>query len=113
MTAACQHITPPPPLLWCPLPAIFCLQLLLPPGYLAGVYAVMRAAGVVCVADEVQTGFGRTGRMWGFEHQGVVPDIVTLGKPMGEWCEVANLCMHAQLGSQAEGEGADEWMVCA
>jgi 4-aminobutyrate aminotransferase-like enzyme len=57
---------------------------MLPPGYLQAVYREMRAAGVVCVADEVQTGFGRTGRMWAFEEQGVVPDIVTMGKPMGE-----------------------------
>ena len=44
----------------------------------------MRAAGGVCVADEVQTGFGRAGeRFWMFETQDVVPDIVTLGKPIG------------------------------
>ena len=44
----------------------------------------MRAAGGVCVADEVQTGFGRIGEhFWGFELDGVVPDIVTLGKPIG------------------------------
>jgi 4-aminobutyrate aminotransferase-like enzyme len=43
----------------------------------------MRAAGVVCIADEVQTGFGRCGAMWAFQLQGVVPDAVTLGKPMG------------------------------
>ena len=44
----------------------------------------MRAAGGVCVADEVQVGFGRIGEhFWGFELDGVVPDIVTLGKPIG------------------------------
>lgn len=59
------------------------VQLFLPPGYLAAVYDVMHAAGVVCVADEVQTGFGRTGSMWCFTQHGVVPDIVTMGKPMG------------------------------
>ena len=43
-----------------------------------------RAAGGVCIADEVQVGFGRVGsHFWGFETQGVVPDIVTLGKPIG------------------------------
>jgi hypothetical protein len=60
----------------------------LPPGYLSAVYGVMRDAGVTCIADEVQTGFGRTGLMWAFTQQGVVPDIVTLGKPMGEWLMV-------------------------
>jgi 4-aminobutyrate aminotransferase-like enzyme len=55
-----------------------------PPGYLAAVYRHVRAAGGVCIADEVQTGYGRIGtHFWGFEQQGVVPDIVVLGKPIG------------------------------
>jgi alanine-glyoxylate transaminase / (R)-3-amino-2-methylpropionate-pyruvate transaminase len=55
-----------------------------PRGYLAGVYGMVRAAGGVCIADEVQTGFGRTGtHYWGFETQGVVPDIVTMAKGIG------------------------------
>ncbi len=59
-------------------------QIILPPGYLSEAYAAVRAAGGVCVADEVQTGFGRAGtHFWMFETQGVVPDIVTLGKPIG------------------------------
>jgi 4-aminobutyrate aminotransferase-like enzyme/Ser/Thr protein kinase RdoA (MazF antagonist) len=59
-------------------------QIILPPGYLREAYAVVREVGGVCVADEVQTGFGRAGQyFWAFESQGVVPDIVTLGKPIG------------------------------
>jgi 4-aminobutyrate aminotransferase-like enzyme/Ser/Thr protein kinase RdoA (MazF antagonist) len=59
-------------------------QILLPPGYLAAVYERVRAAGGLCIADEVQVGFGRLGsQFWGFELQGVVPDIVVLGKPIG------------------------------
>jgi 4-aminobutyrate aminotransferase-like enzyme/Ser/Thr protein kinase RdoA (MazF antagonist) len=59
-------------------------QVVLPDGYLEAAYAHARAAGAVCIADEVQVGFGRVGRaFWGFELQGVVPDIVTLGKPIG------------------------------
>jgi len=55
-----------------------------PAGYLARVYAAVRDAGGVCIADEVQIGFGRMGtHFWGFETQGVVPDIVTMGKPIG------------------------------
>jgi 4-aminobutyrate aminotransferase-like enzyme/Ser/Thr protein kinase RdoA (MazF antagonist) len=55
-----------------------------PPGYLASAWQRVRDAGGLCVADEVQAGFGRTGAFeWGFEQQEVVPDIVTLGKPMG------------------------------
>ena len=59
-------------------------QIVLPPGYLADVYRHVRAAGGVCIADEVQTGLGRIGtHFWAFEDQGVVPDIVVLGKPIG------------------------------
>jgi 4-aminobutyrate aminotransferase-like enzyme/Ser/Thr protein kinase RdoA (MazF antagonist) len=58
-------------------------QIILPTGYLTASYAAVRAAGGVCVADEVQTGFGRAGtHFWMFATQGVVPDIVTLGKPI-------------------------------
>jgi len=59
-------------------------QVELAPGYLDAAYAHVRAAGGLCIADEVQTGFGRMGsHFWGFETQGVVPDVVTLGKPIG------------------------------
>jgi len=59
-------------------------QIVFPPGYLAEVYKYVRAAGAVCIADEVQVGFGRLGtHFWGFETQGVAPDIVVLGKPIG------------------------------
>jgi 4-aminobutyrate aminotransferase-like enzyme len=59
-------------------------QIVFPPGYLADAYAHVRAAGGVCIADEVQVGFGRLGtHFWGFETQGVTPDIVVLGKPIG------------------------------
>ncbi len=59
-------------------------QIELPAGYLQEVYAYVRTAGGLCIADEVQVGFGRMGRhFWGFETQDVTPDIVVLGKPMG------------------------------
>ncbi|WP_051897641.1 aminotransferase class III-fold pyridoxal phosphate-dependent enzyme [Sciscionella sediminilitoris] len=59
-------------------------QVELAEGYLAAAYAHAREAGALCIADEVQCGFGRVGEhMWAFERHGVVPDIVTLGKPIG------------------------------
>ena len=59
-------------------------QIVPPGGYLAAAFEHVRAAGGVCIADEVQVGFGRVGsHFWAFEAQGVVPDIVTLGKPIG------------------------------
>jgi 4-aminobutyrate aminotransferase-like enzyme/Ser/Thr protein kinase RdoA (MazF antagonist) len=57
---------------------------LLPDGYLAEAYARVRAAGALCIADEVQVGYGRLGEwFWGFEQQGAVPDIITIAKAMG------------------------------
>ena len=59
-------------------------QIIPPPGYLKSVYQKVRAAGGICIADEVQTGLGRLGDFYfGFEQQGVIPDIVVLGKPIG------------------------------
>jgi len=59
-------------------------QIVFPPNYLAEAYRHVRAAGAVCIADEVQVGFGRLGtHLWGFETQNVIPDIVVLGKPIG------------------------------
>ena len=79
-------------------PAAFYLDLILasngilvpPPGYLAAVFEKVRSAGGLCVADEVQSGFGRTGdHFWGFSAHDVVPDIVTLGKPIGNGFSMA------------------------
>lgn len=59
-------------------------QVVYPPGYLQAAYAMVRAKGGICIADEVQCGFGRVGSaFWAFETQGVVPDIVVMGKPIG------------------------------
>ena len=59
-------------------------QLILPKGFLKKAFDLVRAAGGVCIADEIQIGFGRVGsHFWGFETHGVVPDIVTMGKSMG------------------------------
>jgi 4-aminobutyrate aminotransferase-like enzyme len=59
-------------------------QVVFPPHYLAEAYRHVRAAGAVCIADEVQVGFGRLGtHFWGFQTQSVVPDIAVFGKPIG------------------------------
>lgn len=59
-------------------------QIILPPGFLKAAYEHARGLGAVCIADEVQTGMGRAGsHFWMFETQGVVPDIVSIGKPIG------------------------------
>jgi len=59
----------------------------MPPGYLQETYKYVRNAGGLCIADEVQTGFGRTGdSFWGFENHDVTPDIVTMAKGIGNGC---------------------------
>lgn len=80
-------------------------QIPLPPGYLAQVYTRVRAAGGVCIADEVQTGCGRPGtHFWAFEAQSVVPDIVTIGKPIGNGHPLAAvLCTRAVADAFANG----------
>ena len=66
-----------------PLPSVGG-QIIPPAGYLKDVYTRVRAAGGVCIADEVQTGLGRLGEFyWGFEQQDVQPDVVVIGKPLG------------------------------
>jgi len=77
-----------------------------PPGFLAEAAAAIRAEGGLFLADEVQPGFARTGgHMWGFQRHGVVPDMVSLGKPMGNGYPVAGLVMRpeviAEFGAKA------------
>merc|ERR1711862_1024447 len=65
-------------------------SVVLPDGYLKRVYEHVRNAGGLCISDEVQTGFGRLGtHFWGFEKNGVVPDIVTMAKSIGNGTPLA------------------------
>ncbi len=71
-----------------------------PDGYLAEVYRHVRAAGGLGIADEVQTGFGRTGEhFWGFELQGVIPDIVTMAKGIGNGAPLAAVVTTPQIAA--------------
>lgn len=75
-------------------------QVVLPNGYLGKVYETIREAGGVCIADEVQVGFGRVGsHMWAFQTyaENIVPDIVTLGKPIGNGHPVAAVVTTAEI----------------
>jgi len=76
-----------------------------PEGYLQIVYEQVRAAGGVCIADEVQTGFGRTGtHFWGFETQGVIPDIVTMAKGIGNGCPLAAVVTTPKIAQSLVGK---------
>ena len=69
-----------------------------PAGFLQPAVAAIRAAGGVFIADEVQPGFGRTGdAMWGFQRHGLVPDMVSMGKPMGNGYPVAGLVLQPEV----------------
>lgn len=75
-------------------------QLPLPQGYLKKAYQYVKEAGGVCIADEVQVGFGRVGeKFWGFELQDVVPDIVVLGKPIGNGHPLAALVVTEEIAN--------------
>lgn len=79
---------------------------LLPEGYLAEVYARVRAAGGLCIADEVQVGFGRMGSsFWGFEQSGVIPDIVTIAKPMGNGFPIGGVITSKRIADQLATQG--------
>jgi len=69
-------------------------------GFLTAATNIVRAAGGVTIADEVQVGFGRVGtHFWAFETQGVVPDIVTLGKPIGNGHPMAAVVTTAEIAA--------------
>ncbi|OOY32162.1 aminotransferase class III-fold pyridoxal phosphate-dependent enzyme [Thioclava sp. F36-6] len=69
-----------------------------PRGFLKGAVDAAHAAGAVYIADEVQSGFGRTGdALWGFQRHDVVPDLVTMGKPMGNGYPVAGVAVRPEL----------------
>jgi 4-aminobutyrate aminotransferase-like enzyme/Ser/Thr protein kinase RdoA (MazF antagonist) len=82
-------------------------QIVFPRGYLAEAYRHVRAAGGVCIADEVQVGFARLGtHFWGFETQNVVPDIVVLGKPIGNAFPLAAVVTTPEI-AEAFGNGME------
>lgn len=75
-----------------------------PDNYLEHVYEHVRAAAGLCIADEVQAGFGRTGtHYWGFETQGVIPDIVTMAKGIGNGCPLGAVVTTQKIAQTLTG----------
>ena len=78
----------------------------LPDGYLADVYGAMRACGGLCIADEVQVGYGRLGHwFWGFEQQGVLPDIVVTAKAAGNGYPLGAVVTSSETADRYRTEG--------
>ncbi|CAG2121842.1 unnamed protein product, partial [Medioppia subpectinata] len=82
-------------------------QVVLPHHFLKTAYKYVREAGGVCIADEVQVGFGRTGHMWAFETQDVVPDIVTIGKPIGNGHPIACVVTTPEIARSFQNIGTE------
>jgi 4-aminobutyrate aminotransferase-like enzyme/Ser/Thr protein kinase RdoA (MazF antagonist) len=78
----------------------------LPDGYLTAVYDAVRRTGGVCIADEVQVGYGRLGEFfWGFEQQGAVPDIITIAKGMGNGQPLGAVICRPEIAESFAAEG--------
>jgi 4-aminobutyrate aminotransferase-like enzyme/Ser/Thr protein kinase RdoA (MazF antagonist) len=78
----------------------------LPKGYLQSVYQKIRERGGVCIADEIQVGYGRLGHyFWGFEEQDVVPDIITMAKGMGNGHPLGAVITRREIAEALEAEG--------
>jgi len=74
-----------------------------PPGYLAGVAEICAAAGALLLVDEVQTGFGRTGKLFAIEHSGVTPDLLILAKSIAAGVPMGAVAIHERHGPLPTG----------
>ena len=79
-------------------------QIPFPQGYLAKSFELIRNVGGLCITDEVQVGFGRLGsKMWAFEEHGVIPDIVVMGKPIGNGHPMAAVFTTKEIADSFKG----------
>jgi len=77
----------------------------LPPGYLAALRTRCHERGMLMILDEAQTGMGRTGSMFAFERDGIVPDILTLSKTLGAGLPLAAVLTTDEIEQQAHERG--------
>jgi 2,2-dialkylglycine decarboxylase (pyruvate) len=76
-----------------------------PPGYFQAVRQACQERGMLLIFDEAQTGLGKTGKMFGFQHEGVVPDIMALSKHFGGGVPVSAVCTTAEIAKRAVANG--------
>ncbi|WP_344450916.1 4-aminobutyrate--2-oxoglutarate transaminase [Actinocorallia aurantiaca] len=75
------------------------------PGFLPALDRFAKENGIVFIADEIQTGFGRTGRLFASEHEGIVPDLVTTAKGIAGGLPLAAVTGRADLMDSVHGGG--------
>ncbi|MEK6986779.1 MAG: acetyl ornithine aminotransferase family protein, partial [Candidatus Thermoplasmatota archaeon] len=80
-----------------------------PAGWLDRIGKIAKDHGILFIADEVQTGFGRTGKMWGIEHSKVVPDIMTMAKSMGSGVPVSAAVFRADMDYKESGKHSNTY----
>lgn len=76
-----------------------------PPGFVKAVRDMCHARGMLLIMDESQTGLGKTGKMWGHQHEDVVPDIMTVSKHLGAGLPISAVCTTAEISARAVGNG--------
>jgi 2,2-dialkylglycine decarboxylase (pyruvate) len=76
-----------------------------PPGFVARLKAMCAERGMLLILDESQTGLGKTGRMWGHQHEDVVPDIITVSKHFGAGLPISAVCTTAEIADRATAAG--------
>jgi len=76
-----------------------------PPGYVSALRDLCRQYGMLFIMDESQTGLGKTGRMWGHQHEDIVPDIITVSKHFGAGLPVSAVCTTADIADRAAANG--------
>jgi 2,2-dialkylglycine decarboxylase (pyruvate) len=76
-----------------------------PPGYVRALRDLCHDYGMLLIMDESQTGLGKTGRMWGHEHEDMVPDIITVSKHFGAGLPISAVCTTADIAERAAANG--------
>jgi len=76
-----------------------------PPGYVKALRELCSQYGMLFIMDESQTGLGKTGRMWGHQHEDVVPDIITVSKHFGAGLPISAVCTTAEIADRAAANG--------
>jgi 2,2-dialkylglycine decarboxylase (pyruvate) len=76
-----------------------------PPGYFKALRGELAKRGMLMIFDESQTGLGKTGKLFGFQHEDVTPDIITISKHFGGGLPISAVCTTAEIAEKAVNNG--------